>query len=125
MSEENTGYNKLQFSGDVGNGDLYCVRVDSVKEADEIFEELANSGESLIKNLSTFKQVAIAKGAFVKPQAKERKADNAPPGGDGVPTCKHGVMNDAGDPAETGYKSRFYCPLKTSNYKEKCRPRDN
>ena len=121
MSEENT-YNKLQLSGDVGNGDLFCVRADTVEEMDEIFEGLANSGESLIKNLSTFKQVAIAKGVFVKPQAKERKADSAPPGGDGVPTCKHGKMNDAGDPAETGYKNRYYCTLKTSNWKEKCKP---
>jgi len=128
MTEELTstaGYNKLQISGDL-NGDLYCIRADTVQELNEIFEGLASSGEDLVKNLSTFKQVAIAKGVFTKPapKAQERKADTPPPGGDGVPRCKHGPRNDAGDPAETGYKHRYYCTLKTSNWKEKCPPVD-
>lgn len=118
------GYQRVQYSTFV-NGDQVVIRADNGEELVEVSQSLADNMEAALKAINVFKQTVVADGVFTGDSSKkgerERVADSPPPGGDGVPRCKHGPMDDL---AGRGYKKRWYCTLKTDNWKEKCKPLD-
>lgn len=117
-------YNRVQLSTFV-NGDQLVFRTDTNEELAELLEEGVASVEKVLENLNKFKQVVVAKGVMTSEgggKSSKRSSDSPPPtDGDEVPHCKHGPMNDL---SGRGYKKRWYCTLKTDNWRDKCKPLD-
>lgn len=132
MSDDTAaGYNKVQFSTFCG-GDQFVIRCESGEELAEIAQGLADHMEAALKGINSFKQTVVANGVFTGDSSRRssggrtssdsgrRAADTPPPSGNGsIPHCKHGPMEDL---RGKGYKSDFYCTLKTDNWREKCKP---
>lgn len=125
--EVGRGYQRVQYSTFV-NGDQVVIRCDNGEELKEIAQSVADSAEDALKAINAFKQTFVANGVFTGDSSKKgatlesgkRAADSPPPvAATGVPTCEHGPMDDL---RGKGYKSDFYCTLKTNNWREKCKP---
>lgn len=94
---------------------------------DELIEKTSNP-EKLVDNLVAIEQMLLAKTATTgvvgspAPAQQPSGYQTAPPPSapqGGAPTCAHGPMDDL---AGKGYKYRYYCTLKTDNWKDKCKP---
>lgn len=79
------------------NGDTFVITAETVADLDLIAEALVEGGGSLLENITTFKQLAIAKGAFTAPATSgggggggSKPKSAPPPAGGRVPSCKHG-----------------------------------
>lgn len=125
FNPEPMSYNRIQHSF-AANGDHVVIRGDTGEEVAAAFKSYAENAEAILYGANAAKQAMVASGVFTgdslaKAKA-ERKADSPPPSsssGEPAPTCKHGPMDDL---RGRGYKSDFYCTLKTENWKDKCKP---
>lgn len=108
-------------------GDTIEIVEESIDGLEVTMKQLADGGGQLLESATTFKQLAMAKGAFTAPAdsrpaaATSKPTSTPPPAGGRVPSCKHGEGKFAeGKNKKTGVPySGYFCP---GRYPDTCKP---